>query len=126
VTGLIITIITTIVDIIVIIRPYRSTTYEVLPIVTDQVAWSVGQSVGLSVCLTSEPCKSGCTDQDTVWVEDSGWPRNHVLDRGPDIPIGRGNYGGKNPLSVKGVSAVSCARTAQPIDLPFGSWARVG
>jgi len=53
-------------------------------------------------------------------------PGNHVLDRGPDIPIGRGNYGGKNPLSVKGVSAVSCARTAQPIDLPFGSWARVG
>jgi len=27
---------------------------------------------------------------------------------------------------VQGLSAVSCAETAEPIDLPFGLWARVG
>jgi len=32
-------------------------------------AWSVGRSVSLSVCHTSEPCKNGCTDWDAVWVE---------------------------------------------------------
>jgi len=26
--------------------------------------------------------------------EDSGWPRNHVLDRGADLPRGRGNFKG--------------------------------
>jgi len=63
-----------------------------------------------SVCHTSEPCKNGCTDQDAVWVEELGepkepciiwgsrspwemlfglWarmgPRNHVLDGGPAL-----------------------------------------
>ena len=33
-------------------------------------------------------------DRDAVWVEDSGGPRNHVLD-GVQIPLGRGNFGGK-------------------------------
>jgi len=46
------------------------------PIVTDRVAWSVSLSVGLSVylsvCYTSEPCKNGCIDRDAVWVGDSG------------------------------------------------------
>jgi len=32
---------------------------EMRPIVTDQVAWSVGRSVCLSVCHTAEPCKNG-------------------------------------------------------------------
>jgi len=36
------------------------------PIVIDQVAWSVGQSV----CHSSEPWKNGWTDRDPVWVED--------------------------------------------------------
>jgi len=44
--------------------PHRSTTYvrtNVRPIVTDQVAWSVRLSLGLSARLrhTSEPCKNG-------------------------------------------------------------------
>ena len=39
------------------------------PIVTDQVAWSVG----VSVCHTSEPCKNSWTDQDAIrGVELSG------------------------------------------------------
>jgi len=44
------------------------------PILTDRVAWSVGLSVGLSVCHTSEPCKNGCTDRAAFWVEDLGGP----------------------------------------------------
>jgi len=53
------------------------------PIVNDRVAWSVGRSVCLSVCLTSEPCKNGCTDRDAVWVEDSGGPREPCIRWGP-------------------------------------------
>jgi len=41
------------------------------PVVTDQVAWSVG----LSVCYTSELRKNGCTDGDAVWTEDAGGPK---------------------------------------------------
>jgi len=33
-----------------------------------------GLSIGLSVCHTSECCKNGSTDQDAIWVEDSGGP----------------------------------------------------
>jgi len=29
---------------------------------------------GLSVCHTSEPCRNGSTNQETVWVEDSDGP----------------------------------------------------
>ena len=36
--------------------------------------------------VTSEPCKNGITERDAVCVEDSGGPRNHVLDWGPDPP----------------------------------------
>ena len=38
------------------------------PIVTDRVAWSVGLSVGLWVCHSSEPCKNGWTNPDDLWV----------------------------------------------------------
>jgi len=41
------------------------------PIVTDGVAWSVCRSV----CHDREPCKNGRTDQDAVWVVDSGGPK---------------------------------------------------
>jgi len=43
-------------------------------IATERVAWSVGLPVGLSGCHSSEPCKNGSTDQDAVWVENSGGP----------------------------------------------------
>ena len=54
------------------------------PIATDRVAWSVGRSVGLSVCHDRELCKNG-TDRDAVWNVDSGGPMNHALD-GVQIP----------------------------------------
>jgi len=36
------------------------------------------------------------------------------------------SHGKKSPLQIWGVSAVNCARTAEPIDLPLGLWTRVG
>ena len=87
------------------------------PVVTDQETWSVGRSDGLSVCCTSEPCKT---------AEPIEMP--YVLDRGPDPPWEgailrekRGSHG-----KVYGHSAVICAKTAEPIKMPFGLWARMG
>jgi len=60
------------------------------PIVTDRVAWSVGLSVTLvSPAKIAEPIEMpfGLTIQ--------MGPGNHVLDGGPDIPMGRGNSVGK-------------------------------
>jgi len=49
----------------------------------------------LSVCHSSEPCKNGWTDRDTVW---DGFtcvdPRNDVLD-GVLIPMEMGNFEGE-------------------------------
>jgi len=58
----------------IIIRPHRSTTHVDAAYCYDRGAWSVGLSVRLSICHTSEPCKNGCTDRDAVWVENSGGP----------------------------------------------------
>jgi len=54
-------------------------------------------------------------------------PRNHVLDAGPDPPW-KGAIWGKGSPTVKyrDFLTVSCAETAEPIDLPFGLWTRVG
>jgi len=38
------------------------------PIITDRVAWFVSRSV----CHSSESSKNGSTDQDAVWIDDSG------------------------------------------------------
>jgi len=54
------------------------------PTVTDWVVWSVGLSVSLSVCHSSEPCKNFWTDRDTIWVEDSGGPKEPCIRCGPD------------------------------------------
>jgi len=99
----------------------------VRPIVTDRVAWSVG----LSVCHTSEqpqsPAKTAEAIQLLFGFRTRVGPRNHVLDGGPDPPwegtilADRGTH-----CKVWGLSAVSCAKTAEPINLPFGLWTRMG
>jgi len=69
---------------LVTIRPYGSSTYVLYmrPIVTDQVAWSVGQSVTLvSPAKTAEPIEMPFGLRTRVG------PRNHVLD-GIQIPHG--------------------------------------
>ena len=55
-------------------------------------------------------------------------PRNHVLDGGQDHPMGTGNFEGKGTFhcKVQGHSAVICAKTAEPMELPFGLWTLVG
>jgi len=51
---------------------------------------------------------------------------NHALD-GVQIPLGRCNFWRKRApnVIVQGLSAVSCAKTDEPIDLPFWLWTRV-
>jgi len=46
-------------------------------------------------------------------------PRSHVLDVGPDCPKRRGNFGGE-PVHARRQSAVSCAKMAEPTEMPFG------
>jgi len=60
-----------------------------------------------------------------LWVG----PRYHVLDGGPDPPRGRGNFGGGNvtvPCKIMGHLTLSCATTAEPIDMSFWMKTRVG
>jgi len=55
-------------------------------------------------------------------------PGNHVLDGGPDPPMGRGKFLGQNghPVVKYRDTMVVCAKTAEPIGMPFGLWARIG
>jgi len=81
-------------------------------IVTDRVAWSVGLSDTLvSPAKTAKPIEMLFG----FWVRTH--PRNHVLDGG-QIPMERGNFGGKG--AQLGQSAITCAKTAEPIVMPFG------
>jgi len=103
------------------IRPHRSTTY-----VDAAYCHRPSSAVCRSVCHSGEPCKNGWTDRDVVWVLSRMDPRNHVLD-GVQIPMGRGNFDGKSmPRHTRLHSAVSCAKTAEPLEMPFGLWTRVG
>jgi len=43
------------------------------------------------------------------------------------IPMGRGNFEGERGVSLwSRDTAVTCAKTAEPIVMPFGFWARTG
>jgi len=103
------------------------------PIVTDRVAWSVGLSVSLSVCHNSElplsPAKTAKAIKIPLGFRTRVGPRNHVLDEGPRSrsPMEGAILRGKaNHCKVYGHSAVICAKTAEPIEAPFGWWARMG
>ena len=54
-------------------------------------------------------------------------PRNHVLDGVQDPSVQEQFWGGKGAARCKvyGPSAVSCTKTAEPIDMPFGVWTRL-
>jgi len=62
---------------------------------SHRVAWSVGVSVALSVCHTSEPCKNGWNDQVAIYVPDWGEPNEPRITSGPDTSMGRGNVEGE-------------------------------
>ena len=75
---------------VIINRPHHCTLY----VVANWVVWSVCLSVSLFVCHTSQPCKNGRTNGDTIWVEDSGEPRELCIRWDPDPFMGRGNFNG--------------------------------
>ena len=111
-------------------RLHRSTTYIDAACCyrpSSVLSRSVCLSVCLSLCLsdyhTSESCKNGWTHWDTIWVEDSGGPREPLLDGAPDSPIGMGNFererGATQRSSVqKWLNRSKCRF--------FGLWARMG
>ena len=79
------------------------------------------------VVLCGHLCKNGSTDRDAVWVwAQNGARPNHELD-GVQMSHKKGQFWGKVAhCKVWGLSVVSCAEMAKPIDLPFKLWTRVG
>jgi len=87
------------------------------------------------VCHTREPCKNGSDGpkesrnhflSNPAVAAKSNKPL-YKLDGGPDPLTRRGNFGERVAhCKVQGLSVVSCAETAKPIDLPFGLWTWVG
>jgi len=61
-------------------------------------------------------------------VEDSDGPREPCVRLGPDPPVGRGNFerGKGRPIVNYRDTAVIYAKTAEPIKMLFGLWARMG
>jgi len=55
--------------------------------VNDRVAWSVRRSV----CHSSQPCKNGLTDRDTVWIKESGGSKKPYI-RWVQITRGKGQF----------------------------------
>jgi len=55
-------------------------------------------------------------------------PGNHVLNGGSRSLHGKGQFLGKRAshCKVEGYSTVICAKTVEPIEMPFGLWARMG
>jgi len=99
------------------------------PIVTDQVAWSVGLSVcltvGLSVTLVSS-AKTAAPIEMTFGLRTRVGPESHELDGRPDPPWQGQFLGRASHCKVQGHSAVIFAKTAKLIDMPFGLWAWMG
>jgi len=67
-----------------IIRPHRSTTYV-------DTAYCY-RSVSRSVCRTSDPAKMAAPIKMLFELRTRVGPGNHVLDGGPDPPMGRDNF----------------------------------
>ena len=66
----------------IIIRPHRSTTY-----VDVDYCCRPSSVVCVSVCHTSEPCKTAEPIEMPFGLRTLVGPVNHVLDRGPDPPL---------------------------------------
>ena len=82
-------------------------------------------SVGLSVTLVS-PAKTAEPIKISFGLRTGVGPGNRVLD-GVQIPVERGNFEGKAmPRHARRHSDVNCAKTAEPIEIPFGLRTLVG
>jgi len=67
-------------------------------VVTDGVVWSVGRSVRLSVTIISmiiSPSKTVELIEMPFRLWTQVGPRNHILDGGPDPPMGRASFEGE-------------------------------
>jgi len=84
------------------------------------------QVVSLSVCHDCEPCKNSWTDWDVVWVVDSRGPKEPCSIRWGRDPHAKGQFCGVKEWPIVGPSAMSCAKTAEPVKMPFGVWNRMG
>jgi len=92
------------------------------PTVTDPVVWSVC----LLVCHTSEHCKTAETIEMPFGLQTKVGPRKHASD-GAQTTHAKGQLLGERTCwGMPDDSAVSCAKIAQPIYLPFTLWTRIG
>jgi len=95
---------------------------QMRPIVTDREAC-------LSVCLTVTLVSPAKTSEPIEMPFGSNilvGPGNHVLDGGPD-PHEKGQLWGKGTSHCKYRDTLrSSAKTAKPIEMLFGLWARMG
>ena len=82
------------------------------------VCLSVCLSVTLCPAKTAEPIKM------PFGLHPRMGPGNH--DGVPDSLMGRGNFEGASHCKVYRHSAVISAKTAEPIEVPFGLWAAMG
>jgi len=93
------------------------------PVVTDQVAWSFGRFVTLV-----SPAKTAAPIEMPFGLTTLVGSRNHVLDAGSRSSVGRGDLeeGKGHPIVKYRDTAIICAKTAEPIEMPFGLWPRMG
>ena len=54
-------------------------------------------------------------------------PKEPRIRQASGSPVGRGSFEGKGmPRHTRRHSDVSCAKAAEPIEMPFGLWSQVG
>ena len=101
-----------------IFRPHRSTTY-----VDAAYSYRPSSMVCRSVTLVS-PAKTAAPMELPFGLRTWVGPGNHVLDGDPDPPWEGANFWGEwaSHCKVWGHSTVVCAKTAEPIGMPFGLW----
>jgi len=83
------------------------------------------------VCLSVRTIVSPAKTAEAIEMPVGLWirlgPRNHALDGVQISPCEKAIlWGGAANLKVYGPSAVICAKTAEPIEMPFGMWTWVG
>jgi len=88
-----------------------------------------GQGYGPTCPMTPwrELCKNGWTNRNAVWVIHSGGPKEACIRWSPDTPFEGAIISGKDmPGHARWHYAMSCEKMAEPVDLLFGLWTRVG
>jgi len=94
----------------------------------DAAYWYRPSSVVCRSVTLVSPAKNGWTDRDAIWVKDSGGPRESCIRWGSRSPHGKGHFleGKERPIVKYRDTTVISAKMAEPIEMLFGSWARMG